>query len=154
MDHIANDPNRLNILLVEDNPGDVGLFLSALEEARHEPNVEVACDGIEALRVLRQQGDSKDSPQPDLVVLDLNLPRMDGRQVLKQMKSDPLLKTIPVIIMSSSSDRKDVLDCYDLGANCYVVKPSNLESYERAVLIEAFWGSIAISPSRRRQPEP
>src|ERR671933_2309890 len=116
----------IEILLVEDNPGDVRLTIEALRESKVRNNLHIARDGVEALEVLRAGGQSF---RPDLILLDLNLPRKDGRQVLAEIKADPRLKTIPVVILTTSRAEQDVLRTYELQANCYITKPVDLDQF-------------------------
>ena len=137
------------ILLVEDNRGDVDLILEFLESAKGRNQVHVARDGEEAMEFLRQQGRYADAPRPDLVLLDLNLPKKDGREVLAEMKADKSLKQIPVVVLTSSQAERDVIMSYDLQANCYVTKPVDLEQFMAAVkAIEDFWLSVVRLPAR------
>jgi CheY-like chemotaxis protein len=137
----------VNILIVEDNPGDVRLTEEALKEAGVRSRVFVAEDGVEALRLLRRQGNPADAPRPDLILLDLNLPRRDGREVLAAIKEDPDLRRIPVVVLTTSQDERDVLCAYDLHANCYIAKPADLDEFLRVVrLIEEFWFTAAKLP--------
>jgi chemotaxis family two-component system response regulator Rcp1 len=137
----------LNILLVEDNPGDVRLTQEALREAKIANTVWIARDGEAAMEFLRQQGDHAGAPRPDLVLLDLNLPRKDGREVLEEVKRDPALHRIPVIVLTTSSADRDVLLSYDLHANCYIKKPIEYEEFIGAVRgIENFWLKIVRLP--------
>jgi len=137
----------LNILLVEDNPGDVRLTEEALREGRIANRVWVARDGEEAMDFLHQRGDHAHSPRPDLVLLDLNLPRKDGREVLAEIKSDPELHRTPVIVLTTSNADRDVLLSYDLHANCYIKKPIEYEEFIAAVRgIESFWFKIVRLP--------
>src|SRR2546428_6228012 len=117
---------EVNVLLVEDNPGDVRLTMEALHEAKMHNSVYVAQDGVEALAFLRKQGKYAEMPRPDLILLDLNLPRKNGREVLEEIKTDEDLKCIPVVVLTSSSAEQDVLRAYKLNANCYVTKPVDL----------------------------
>jgi chemotaxis family two-component system response regulator Rcp1 len=135
----------LHLLLVEDNPGDVDLMLEVLQESQlPHHRVSVAVDGVDALDRLQRPGDV-----PDLVILDLNLPRKDGRTVLREMKGDERFKHVPVIILSSSGADRDLADAYELGANCFVTKPSDLDDYFATVRgIREFWLSIVnLAPS-------
>jgi two-component system, chemotaxis family, response regulator Rcp1 len=143
----------LEILLVEDNPGDARLTREAFREACIPCNLAVARDGIEALGRLRGEGEFAGTPLPHLVLLDLNMPRMDGREVLAALKSDPLLRAIPVVVLSSSEADQDVAAAYDLHANCYVAKPVDLEGFIAVVqAIQAFWFTVVKLP-RGRLPE-
>ena len=133
----------VNILLVEDNPGDVRLTQEALKECKVLNNLSVVGDGVEAMAFLRRGGSYTEAPRPDLVLLDLNLPRMDGREVLAAMKGDNSLRRIPVVVLTTSRAEQDILKAYDLHANCYVTKPVDLEQFIRVVQsIEEFWVTI------------
>jgi CheY-like chemotaxis protein len=137
-------------LLVEDNPGDVRLTREALNESKLRNNLSICTDGVEALAFLRREGKYADAPRPDLILLDLNLPRKDGRQVLAEIKADPNLKRIPVVIITSSEAEQDVLASYDLHVNCYVTKPVDLEQFIKVVRsIETFWLTIVKLPGER-----
>ena len=139
----------VEILLVEDNPGDVDLTLEALEEAKLRNNVHVARDGVEAMEFLHRLGDRADAPRPDLVLLDLNMPRKDGREVLRDMKEHPDLRRIPVVVLTTSEAEQDVLDAYDYRANAYIVKPVDFEQFFRTVRsLEDFWLTVVRLPSR------
>lgn len=130
----------MQILLVEDNPGDVRLTREALREGRVPMQVAVAADGVEALAYLRREGPYGAAERPDMILLDLNLPRKDGREVLAEIKADDDLRRIPVVVMSSSDAEEDVTRSYELHANCYVRKPGDYDAYLRAVRsIEEFW---------------
>ncbi len=133
----------IEILLVEDNPGDVRLTQEALGEAKVRNNLAVAKDGVEALRYLRRETPFEDATRPDLILLDLNLPRKDGREVLAEIKADPDLRRLPVVVLTTSSAEKDVLESYNLYANCYITKPVDLDQFVRIVSsIEDFWLTI------------
>ncbi|HET6763937.1 MAG TPA: response regulator [Longimicrobiaceae bacterium] len=137
----------VEILLVEDNPGDVRLTREALAEGKVRNNLHVAVDGVKALEFLRREGEHAGSVRPDLVLLDLNLPRMDGRQVLAEIKADPRLRHIPVVILTSSEAESDIARAYDLHANCYITKPVDLDQFIHVVRsIEDFWFSIVKLP--------
>lgn len=137
------------ILLVEDNPSDVHLTRTALDSTSAESDLHVTRDGDDALAFLRRKGIYRDAPRPDLVLLDLNLPGKDGRQVLSEIKSDEALRQIPVIILTTSTAPSDVVACYDLHANCYIAKPVDFDEFEAIVQeIEAFWLDQAMLPSR------
>jgi len=139
----------IEILLVEDNPGDVRLTVEALKEGRVRHNLRVAHDGVEALAFLRRQGQFADAARPDLILLDLNLPRMDGREVLAEVKSDPELKIIPIVVLTTSGAEQDILHSYQLQANCFITKPVDLEQFITVVRsIEDFWLTIVTLPSR------
>jgi|ERR1700730_1929311 CheY-like chemotaxis protein len=138
----------IEVLLVEDNPGDVRLTKEALKEGRLLNNVNVVGDGIEALSFLRRQDKYEQAVQPDLILLDLNLPKKDGREVLAEIKADPNLRRIPVVILTTSSAEEDILKTYDLHANCYVTKPVDLDRFMGVVKsIEDFWVSVVKLPS-------
>ena len=138
----------LEILLVEDNPGDVRLTREALEEAESIARLNVVDDGVKALAYLRRQGPYEDSPRPNLVILDLNLPRLSGREVLQEIKSDPALLTIPVVVLSSSQAEQDITAAYRLHANCFVSKPTDLDEFVDVIrCIDTFWSSYAHLPS-------
>lgn len=137
----------IDILLVEDNPGDVELAREALEDTKLHNRLHVVDDGEKALAFLRRQAPYADAPRPDLILLDLNLPRKDGREVLAEIKSDDHLKRIPVVILTTSRAEEDVLKTYDLHANCYISKPIDLNQFMRVVKsIEDFWLSIVVLP--------
>ncbi len=136
------------ILLVEDNPGDARLTRKGLASSKVRNLLHVARDGDEALAFLRRQGTFRDAPMPDLILLDLNLPRRDGREVLREVKGDPKLCHIPVLILSTSKAERDVVECYQSHANAYLVKPVDLEEFERlASMIRDCWlGMIQLPP--------
>lgn len=133
------------LLLIEDNYGDVLLTREAFGSARVNNRLAVAGDGEQALAMLRRQGEYADQPTPDVILLDLNLPRMDGREVLQAIKGDPNLQRIPVIVLSSSKAEVDILKTYDLGANGYIVKPVTFERLQEIVAsIETFWFTVVV----------
>ena len=137
----------IEVLLVEDNPGDVRLTREALKEGKVCNNLNVAADGIEALAYLRREGTHAGSARPDLILLDLNLPRMDGREVLEVIKADPALRNIPVVVLTSSQAERDIVRAYDLRANCYVSKPVDFDQFIIVVKsIEDFWFTIVKLP--------
>jgi len=137
----------IEILLVEDNPGDVRLTQEALKENKIRNNLHVAKDGIEAMKFLRQINGFKNAPRPDLVLLDLNLPKKDGREVLAEIKTDEKLRAIPVVILTTSDAEDDVARAYQMYANCYVRKPIDLNRFIDVVkVIENFWLSIVELP--------
>jgi len=137
----------VQILLVEDNPGDVGLTIEALKEATVLNKLTVVKDGIEALALLRRQGQHAHAARPDLILLDLNLPKKDGREVLAEIKADDNLKRIPVIILTTSQNEQDVVKSYNLHANCYITKPLDLDQFIKVVKsIEDFWLGIVVLP--------
>ena len=128
------------VLLVEDNPGDARLTLEALKDGKVLNRVSVVPDGVEAMAFLRRQGPYADVPRPNLILLDLNLPKKDGREVLAEIKADPDLKRIPVVILTTSEAEEDIARTYDLHANCYVTKPVDLDKFLEVVRsIEDFW---------------
>jgi chemotaxis family two-component system response regulator Rcp1 len=139
----------IEILLVEDNPGDVGLALEALENSKINNTVSVAGDGEEAMAFLRRTGNHAGVPRPDLILLDLNLPKKDGREVLAEIKADDDLKQIPVVILTSSQAEEDILKSYNLHCNCYITKPIDLHQFIRVVkAIEDFWLTIVRLPPK------
>ncbi|MBI2950069.1 MAG: response regulator [Verrucomicrobia bacterium] len=137
----------IEILLVEDSAGDVRLTQESLKESKVRNNLTVVSDGVEAMAYLKAQNGYADAPRPDLILLDLNLPKMDGRQVLSEIKADPELKRIPVVILTTSKAEEDILRTYNLHANCYVTKPVNLDQFMKVVrAIEDFWLTIVKLP--------
>jgi CheY-like chemotaxis protein len=145
MDHI---PRNLQVLLVEDNEGDVRLIKEAFYESNIEKSFSVAKDGEDALNYLYKKGQYAESQRPDIILLDINLPRKNGFEVLEQIKNDPELKRIPVIMLSSSSSEEHIHKSYDLSANCYVTKPVDFDEYIQVVrIIEDFWFGRAKLPS-------
>ena len=144
---MASDPVSIEILLVEDNPGDVRLTQEALRDARMRNTLHIAADGVEAIAFLRRQGKFGQAPRPDLILLDLNLPRKGGREVLQEIKEDEQLKHIPVVILTTSQAEQDILATYRLRANAYVTKPVDLEQFLKVVQsIEQFWLEIVKLP--------
>lgn len=140
---------NVEILLVEDNPGDIRLIVEVLKEGKINNNLSVVEDGEQALAYLRREGSYQDSIVPDIILLDLNLPKINGTEVLAEIKRDPLLKYIPVIILTTSEAEQDILKAYDLHANCYITKPVNLEQFLTVVRsIENFWLTIVKLPGR------
>jgi CheY-like chemotaxis protein len=139
--------DAIEILLVEDNPGDVELTREALHDGKIHMNLSVVSDGVEALAFLRREGAYGDAPRPDLILLDLNLPKKDGRAVLADVKADPSLRHIPVVILTSSQAEQDIVRAYDLHANCYVTKPVDLDQFITIVRsIEQFWLTVVKLP--------
>ena len=139
----------IQILLVEDSPSDAKLTISALKLAKVANELHHVEDGVEAIEFLKRQGKYEKSPRPDLILLDLNLPRKDGREVLKEMKEDPKYCNIPVIVLTTSNAEKDVLQSYQLHCNCYVTKPVNFDRFLECVRsIEQFWLSVVVLPSK------
>lgn len=139
----------IEILLVEDNPGDARLTLEAFKEGKVFNNLTVIGDGVEALAYLRREGHYANSVQPDLILLDLNLPKKDGREVLAEIKDDERLKNIPVIVLTTSAAEEDIARAYSRHANCYITKPVDLDQFLHVVQsIESFWLSLVRLPSR------
>jgi chemotaxis family two-component system response regulator Rcp1 len=137
----------IEVLLVEDNPGDIRLTQEAFKEGKVRNNLHIATDGVEAMDFLKKVGDKSESPRPDLILLDLNLPRKDGREVLAEIKNDEDLKTIPVVILTTSRADEDILKTYRLHANCYITKPVDLEQFLNVVqTIENFWLTMVKLP--------
>jgi CheY-like chemotaxis protein len=137
----------VRILLVEDNPGDVRLTREAFKENKVRNYLSVVPDGVEAMAFLRREGAHDDALRPDIVLLDLNLPRKDGRRVLEEIKSDPDLKSIPVVILTTSKAEEDIVRTYDLHANCYISKPVDLDQFIKVVKsIEDFWLTVVRLP--------
>jgi len=137
----------VEILLVEDNPGDVRLTREALREGKVYNNLHWAKDGVEALEFLRQEGKHAGAPRPDIILLDLNLPKKDGREVLSSIKNDDRFKQIPVVILTTSEAEEDVLRSYQLHANCYITKPVDLEKFIVVVQsIDRFWLTVVTLP--------
>jgi two-component system, chemotaxis family, response regulator Rcp1 len=137
----------IEILLVEDNPGDVRLAVEALRDAKVANRLHVVEDGVEAMSFLRREARYADVPRPDLILLDLNLPRKDGREVLAEIKQDADLKRIPVVILTSSAAEQDVMQAYNLHANCYITKPVDLDQFLKVVKsIEDFWLMVVKLP--------
>ncbi|WP_261305390.1 response regulator [Paenibacillus andongensis] len=140
---------NVEILLVEDNPGDIRLIVEVLKEGKINNNLSVVEDGEEALAYLKREGSYQDAIVPDIILLDLNLPKINGTEVLAEIKKDPLLKYIPVIILTTSEAEQDILRAYDLHANCYITKPVNLEQFLTVVRsIENFWLTLVKLPRR------
>ena len=137
----------IDILMVEDNPGDARLTREALKESKICNNLHHVIDGVEAMAFLRKEGPYKDAPTPDIIFLDLNLPRKDGRQVLAELKVIPRLKHIPVVVLTTSEAEQDVAKSYELHANCYITKPVDLDKFVEIIHgIENFWLSIVKLP--------
>ncbi len=139
--------HEIDILLVEDNPGDVRLTMEALKEAKLLNRITNVPDGVEALSYLRKEGKYANAARPDLILLDLNLPKKDGREVLAEVKTDPDLKRIPVVILTTSRAEQDILKAYNLHANCYISKPVDLDQFVKvAKSIDSFWFTIVRLP--------
>ena len=147
MESIETGGSSFEILLVEDSPGDVRLTREALRDAKMHINLNVARDGIEAMAFLKREGALSHAPRPSLILLDLNLPKKDGRAVLEEIKNSPDLKSIPIVILTTSLSDEDVLRSYLLHANCYITKPVNLDGFLKVVKsIDNFWLSIVTLP--------
>jgi chemotaxis family two-component system response regulator Rcp1 len=143
-------PTATQVLLVEDSPGDVRLTREAFRDANPSVQLHVASDGVEAMAFLRQEGVHVDAPRPDFILLDLNLPRMDGREVLAHIKDDASLQTIPTVILTTSDSDADILKSYQLNANAYLKKPVNLDAFENLVKsINDFWLTKVMLPQIR-----
>jgi two-component system, chemotaxis family, response regulator Rcp1 len=137
----------IEVLLIEDSPGDVRLTKEVLRDANRSVHLHVVSDGVEAMAFLRHEGAHVRAPRPDLILLDLNLPKMDGREVLGQIKADVVLKTIPTIILTTSEEEADIVNSYQLHANCYLSKPVQLDAFESLVKsINDFWLTTATLP--------
>jgi CheY-like chemotaxis protein len=142
-------PDPIEVLLVEDDPGDVLLIREAFEDNKVANRLHVVADGVEALNFMRRQGEHAEAPRPDLVLLDLNLPRKDGREVLAEVKNDEALRTIPVVVLTTSQAEEDVLRSYDLHANAYVTKPVDFERFIEVVRqIDDFFVTVVRLPNR------
>ena len=141
----------IEILLVEDNPADVRLTTEALKEEKIYNNLHVVTDGVEAMAFLRREGKYAKAVRPDLILLDLNLPKKDGREVLEEIKSDDDLKTIPVVVLTVSQSEEDILKSYNLHANCYITKPVDLNQFIKVIRsVQEFWLTIVKLPSKSR----
>lgn len=139
----------IEILLVEDNPGDVLLTKEAMKDAKVANSLHIVGNGLEALEFLRKEGRFQDAPTPDLVLLDLNLPRKNGRQVLQEMKSEEELRSIPVVVLTTSEAHRDIIESYNLQANCYITKPVDFEQFRKVVAsIEQFWFTLVKLPTK------
>jgi two-component system, chemotaxis family, response regulator Rcp1 len=140
----------IEILMVEDSPSDAQLTIEALHAAKIANRLSHVEDGVEALRFLRREGPYADAPRPDLILLDLNLPRKDGREVLEELKRDADLKVIPVVVLTTSQSEQDVLRSYELHANCYITKPVDFTQFMEVVrAIEHFWLTVVTLPKER-----
>ena len=137
----------IEILMVEDNPGDVRLTVEALKDTKLNNNLNIVENGVEALAYLRREGEYADAPRPDLILLDLNLPKKDGREVLKELKEDEDLGRIPVVILTTTEDAREVTRCYDLGCNVYMTKPVDYQQFSEAIRKLGLFLSIVTVPS-------
>ena len=147
MSQLHSQAKPVDILLVDDDEGDVLLTQKALKKGKISNSLSVARDGVEALQFLRNEGEFKDAPRPDMILLDLNMPRMDGRETLAEIKKDPELKTIPVIVLTTSDADQDIVKSYDLQASCYVTKPVDLAQFTRVVqTLQEFWLCVVKFP--------
>jgi CheY-like chemotaxis protein len=147
VESIGTDAAPIEVLLVEDSPGDVRLTQEAFKDAKVHINLHVAPDGAKAMVFLNREGEHANAPRPDLILLDLNLPKKDGREVLAEIKGNPKLQSIPVVILTTSSSEADILRSYQLHANCYITKPVGLEGFLTVVKsIDSFWLSVVKLP--------
>ena len=148
---IGTDATAIEVLLVEDSPGDVRLTREAFKDAKVHINLHVASDGAEAMAFLGRKGEHASAPRPDLILLDLNLPKKDGREVLEEIKVSPTLKSIPVVVLTTSASDADILRSYKLHANCYITKPVGLDGFLEVVKsIDNFWLTVVKLPSEAR----
>jgi two-component system, chemotaxis family, response regulator Rcp1 len=151
MEPVDTDTGAFEVLLVEDSPGDVRLTREAFKDAKVHIKLHVAVDGAEAMAFVRREGKYSDAPRPDLVLLDLNLPKKGGREVLTEIKEDPALKSIPVVILTTSASEQEVLRSYMLHANCFITKPVDLAGFLKVVKsIDSFWLSVVKLPREPR----
>ena len=151
MESMGTSAVPIEVLLVEDSPGDVRLTREAFKDAKVHINLHVASDGIDAMAFLRREGEHANAPRPDLILLDLNLPKKDGRQVLAELKESPTLKCIPVVILTTSASEADIRGSYQLHANCFITKPVDLEGFLTVVKsIDNFWLSVVKLPREPR----
>jgi chemotaxis family two-component system response regulator Rcp1 len=151
MKSIGTGEAPIEVLLVEDSPGDVRLTREAFKDAKVLINLNVASDGVEAMAFLNREGNNANAPRPDLILLDLNLPKKDGREVLAELKESPTLKCIPVVILTTSASEADILGSYQRHANCYITKPVDLEGFLKVVKsIDGFWLSVVKLPHESR----
>jgi two-component system, chemotaxis family, response regulator Rcp1 len=144
-----SESKLIEILLIEDSPSDAALTFEAMKEGKIANNMTRVEDGAEAIAYLRRQEPYSQAPRPDLILLDLNLPRKDGREVLRELKNDPELKRIPVIVLTTSHAEEDILRAYDLNANCYITKPVDFKQFIEVIKsIEQFWLTVVRLPTR------
>jgi two-component system, chemotaxis family, response regulator Rcp1 len=149
MNQNSKDWRSIEILLIEDNPGDVDLTKEALQDAKVRNRLSVVDDGAKAVDFLYKRGEYADAPRPDIILLDLNLPKKDGRQVLEEIKADPQLAEIPVVILTTSQAEEDIIRSYQLHANCYITKPVDFKQFMHVVKsIEEFWLTVVKLPKR------
>lgn len=147
--HGVNIDKPVEILLAEDNPGDVMLTRKALEQGKLANNLHVTTDGVDALEFLRQDGEYEDAPRPDLILLDLNMPRKDGQEVLKELRADDELRRIPVVVLTSSESEEDIVRSYELNANAYLTKPVDFDGFVEIVnRLENFWFQVVKFPEK------
>ncbi len=152
MNNETTNRRAIEILLVEDSPSDAELTVEALRDAKVHNRLSVVEDGIQAMQFLRRENEFARCPRPDLILLDLNLPRMDGRELLAAVKADPAFRTIPVVVMTTSRAEQDVLRAYELQANCYVTKPVDFKQFLEIVRsIEQFWLQVVTLPTNHEQ---
>ncbi|MBI5559236.1 MAG: response regulator [Deltaproteobacteria bacterium] len=146
-----NNPKSIDILLVEDDPGDVELTKEGLHAAKTLVNLHVVDDGEKAIKFLRKETPYADAVRPDIILLDLNMPRKNGQETLQEIKADPSFRAIPVVVLTTSEAETDIVRCYDLGANCYISKPISFEAFTKVVaMIEEFWFTIVRIPSIKK----
>ena len=147
--HGVNIDKPVEILLAEDNPGDVMLTRKALEQGKLANNLHVTTDGVDALEFLRQDGEYEDAPRPDLILLDLNMPRKDGQEVLEELRADNELRRIPVVVLTSSESEEDIVRSYELNANAYLTKPVDFDGFVEIVnRLENFWFQVVKFPEK------
>jgi len=145
----TTDSRMIEILLVEDNPGDVLLTREAMKAGKLRNRLSVVGDGVDALAFLRRQGSFADAPRPDLILLDLNLPRKDGREVLAEIKDDPQFRAIPVVVLTTSAAEQDVERAYNLHANCYITKPVDFNQFMNVIeQVDNFWINVVTLPRK------
>jgi two-component system, chemotaxis family, response regulator Rcp1 len=151
MKSIGTGEAPIEVLLVEDSPGDVRLTREAFKDAKVLINLNVASDGVEAMAFLNREGNNANAPRPDLILLDLNLPKKDGREVLAELKESPALKSIPVVILTTSASEADIQGSYQHHANCYITKPVDLDGFLKVVRsIDSFWLTVVKLPRETR----
>jgi two-component system response regulator len=151
MKSIGTDAAPIEVLLVEDSPGDVRLTREAFKDAKMFISLNVASDGVEAMAFLNREGKYANAPRPDLILLDLNLPKKDGREVLAELKESPALKSIPVVILTTSASEADIHESYQHHANCYITKPVDLDGFLKVVRsIDSFWLTVVKLPRETR----